>query len=309
MFTATRCRGGGDVVMTRWLARILSDTNSRFWRAYELASSSALVVLFLGVLVFLFGDNPEFMWIVKFVIPAIAIITFVDVLKYRLTGNTKDKPLRKWFSLRWAQRYKPEETLILPDGFTGEVTHLTFVRCGKCGAFHGFSSEEEESERICSFRRCKELVSCSDEYARRASEKLRKKEGRSTILGEVRSAPFRLLYLYSWTVSEHTFKLFSWMLISCGTLAAGRHLKNYVIEYVGISLCVLWAISFVVICFRAMTLVQDKMIEWSKEGKENRIIRRSIAFATSMALAIFLSQMIPIVLNIFSEIYSNIALF
>ena len=69
------------------------------------------------------------------------------------------------------------------------------------------------------------------------------------------------------------------MLISCAVFAAGRHLKkNDVIEYIGIFLCVIWVINFVIVCFRAMTGVQDEMIEWSHNGEENRVIGSNSIF-------------------------------
>ena len=116
-------------------------------------------------------------------------------------------------------------------------------------------------------------------------------------------------YRHSWTIAEHTFRLLSWMLISCAVLAAGRHLKNDVIEYTGIFLCVIWVINFVIVCFRAMTGVQDEMIEWSHNGEENRVIKGATVFSVSMAVVILMSQLIPLTLKTFSEVYSNIKLF
>ena len=295
--------------MLKWSAPILTNTNSRFWRTYEFASSVTFLILFICVLVFLIGDKTELAWAVKALIWTTIGIVFVDVLKFKLTGSSKDKPLRKWLSFRWAQRYRPEEILILPNDFVGEVKDLRYSRCNRCGAFHGFVSEDGVTERICAFRGCKEVVVSSDEYAQRASEKFRKKEGRSAIFAEVRLTPFRFLYRYSWVIAEHIFKLFSWMLITCAVLAAGQHLANDVIEYAGIFLCVFWVMNFVVICFRAMTFVQDEMIQWSNTDEENRIIKRGIAFCVSIILVVAMWQLIVVTLNIFSEVYSNVKLF
>ena len=295
--------------MLKWFFRIFTNTNSRSWRTYEFASSVAFLILFTCVVVFLMGDKTEFAWTVKVLIWTTSGIVFVDVLKYKLTGSAKDKPLRKWFSFRWAQRYRPGEILILPNNFVGEVKDLRYSRCNSCGAFHGFVSEDGVTERVCAFRGCKEVVVSSDEYAQGTSEKFRKKEERSAIFTEVRLSPFRFFYRYSWVIAEHIFKLFSWMLIACAVLAAGQHLVNDVIEYAGIFLCVLWVMNFVVICFRTMTFVQDEMIQWSNKDEENRIIKQGIAFSVSMILVVAMWQIIVVTLSIFSEVYSNVKLF
>ena len=295
--------------MIKSLARTLTNTNSRFWRIYELVSSAVFFVLLSCVMVFLIGEKLELLWTAKVLILSVVGIVICDVLKYKITGSSKDKPLRKWFSFRWAQRYRPEETLILPKDNTDDVKHLKYSRCNKCGVLHGFSGEEGKSERVCSFRGCKELVSSSDEYASSASEKFRIKKERVAVFAQVRLAPFRFLYRHSWTITEHTFKLFSWMLIACAVLAAGRHLKNDVIEYTGIFICVIWVINFVIVCLRAMTFIQDEMIEWSHNGEENRVIKLAISFSVSMVVAMFMLQLIPLSLKAFGEVYSNIKLF
>ena len=99
------------------------------------------------------------------------------------------------------------------------------------------------------------------------------------------------------------------MVIACAVLAAGKHLLNDVIEYAGIFLCVLWVTNFVVICFRAMTFVQDEMIQWSNKDEENRIIKQGISFSISMILVVDMWKIIVVTLSIFSEVYSNVTLF
>ena len=295
--------------MIKALATALQNTNNRIWRTYEWVSIVVLAISFTCVSVFLIGAKPELAWTVKIFIMLIISVVFVDVLKYKITGSAKDKPLRKWFSVRWAQRYKPEEILIPPNDFTGDVTHLKRSRCNRCGAFHGFSGEEGESKRICSFRGCKELVSSSDEYAQLASKIFRKKEERSAIFAEVRLTPFRFLYQHSWAISEHIFKLFSWMLVACTVLAVGQHKNNNVIEYAGIFFCVLWIINFLITCFRAMIFVQDEMIEWSNKDEENRTMKHVISFTVTMSLVLVMLLLIRVTLNLFSEVFSYIPSF
>ena len=103
--------GGFYEKMMKSLARTLTNTNSGFWRIYELVSSAVFLVLLSCVTVFLIGEKSELVWTVKVLIWSVVGIVIIDVLKYRITGSAKDKPLRKWFSFRWAQRYRPEETL------------------------------------------------------------------------------------------------------------------------------------------------------------------------------------------------------
>ncbi len=293
-----------------WLFQILADTNSRLWLTYEWVSFTILLVLFTYVLVFLFGDNQKLTWAIKLLTWSIVGIAFIDVLKYRITEASKDKPLRKWLSFRWAQRYRPEEMLILPNDFRGEVTDLKISRCNRCGAFHGFLNERNESERICSFRGCNELVSTSDEYVLRTTQKFRKKEERSVIFAEVRSIPFRFFYRYSWVITEHIFKLFSWILLACAVLATGRHLKNDIIEYAGIFLGVLWIINFFIICFKAVIFVQDELINWSNKDEVKLMgIKGIIAFIVAMVLVLFMVQFVIFTLKLISEVYSNINLF
>ena len=292
-----------------WLVQILADTNSRFWRTYEWASFAILLVLFVCVLVFYFGENPKVGWALTLLLWSFVGIVFVDNLKYRFTGASKDKPLRKWFSFRWAQKFRPEEVFILPNDFQGELTDLKISRCNRCGTYHGFLREKNDSERICSFHGCKELVSVSDEYVLRTSHKFRKKEERSVIFAEVRSLPFRFLYRYFWVIAEHIFKLLSWMLLACAVLAGGQHIENDTIEYAGIFFCVLWIINFFVISFKATIFVQDELIIWSKKDEIKRNIKEIIAFIVSMILVLFMLQFVVLTLNLISEVYTHINFF
>ena len=278
--------------MLNRLGKSFRNTNSRFWRVYELLSALVFLSLMIFASVFFIGEKYELAWALKILIWSWMTIVLMDFMKYRLTGSPKDKPVRKWFSFRWAQRYKPEEIVVFPDKYTGDPEDLRYSLCKKCSALHSFEKDQENPERICSVHGCKELVLSSDEYVSGASEIIRKKRERAAVFAHVRFAPFRFLYQHSWTISEHTYKLFSWMLITCAVLAAGRHLNNETIEYMGIFFCILWVVNFVITCFRAMTYVQDEMIAWSAEGEDNQVAKKGVAFSVSFALVIVMWQLV-----------------
>ena len=295
--------------VTNGFIQKLASTNSLIWRIYEWVSSLTFLALILGVVVVLIVDISKLVLAIKPAFLIIVCIVFIDILKYKITRSPKDKPLRKWFSFRHAQRYKPEETVIVPKEFRGDETDLKPSRCYQCGAIHKFSSVKDVSERICSVRGCRELVSSSDEYVQRASKKFRKREERSAIFADVRKLPLLFFFRHSWVIADHIFKLFSWMLLSCAVLAAGRHLDNSIIEYAGIFLCAIWLISFVTICFRAMMFVQDEMIDWSNKGAKQQLIKTFISFTTTMILVQVMVLFIVFTLDLITEVYSHINLF
>ncbi len=295
--------------MLKRIVPVLINTDSCFWRAYEWISCVVFIVTIVCVSIFLIGKDSGLAWTLDLCVWSTICIVFIDILKYKITKSSKDKPLRKWFSFRWAQKHKPNEVIILPTGFTGDVAHLKQSHCYRCGALHGFLREGDESERVCSFSGCDELVLFSDEYAECAFKKFRKNEERSTIFLEIRLLPLRFFYRNLWKISEHIFKLFSWMLISSVMLATGQNLENAYIEYAGFSLCVLWIITLFVTCFRAMVFTQDEMIEWSNTDSEFRIMKQVISFIIAMILVLVMMQLIYATLRLFKEVFSNIKLF
>ena len=300
---------------------IFTNANSLFWKIYELIS--AIIVALCGmiivgnILIILISNYYGHIWMEyreQRLIDLIAIsawvifaVILIDIVKFNLTGSQKDELIRKWFSFRWAQKYKPDEVLIVPDNYTGNREDLLIVICGKCGANHGFVDNDNlEMMRVCDLYGCRELISTTLEYRQVAMGKSIKRKEYTKLVRDIRSTPFRFYYRESWKITEYVFKLCAWMMFACAILAGGIRLENHSIKVLGIILCILWISNLFVSINKAMFHIQDEMISWSNKGNQLLIFKKILAIILSFIFSALAIQLILISLDLFVEIYSNI---
>lgn len=149
------------------MVEFLRKRNHWLWKVYEYVTAligwTFLVVLtayFWNSIATLFewptiyADRSE--WYYGLLGGCIAWIIKFDFFKYRMTRDPRDEPIRKWFSFKYAQRFKPSEVLIVPDGYAGDRKDLKLTKCPKCFVWHGFLNHEDS--RQCEFYGCSQKV-------------------------------------------------------------------------------------------------------------------------------------------------------
>ena len=135
----------------------------RLWRVYENVTTvvgwGAIAAMIWVVAEALFS---EFMpdWPILgeasyWLIGSIAWIFKADVVKYRITRDPRDHPIRKWFTLKNLKRHRHIRTTnkIVPS----EAGGLIKTVCPSCNALHGFE-KTEESSRVCGNNGCQEVI-------------------------------------------------------------------------------------------------------------------------------------------------------
>ncbi len=162
----------------RWLV----DRNSRWWQFYEATSPWAaafFVAIFLGEFTgFIDLVLSETAYSIKFnawieefkpfLLHPLLVIIGLDYFKFKITGDPRDQVSRKYWSVKNAQRYLPNEVVMMPGNHLVEVSTavnlqiaaMPIVTCPKCSVIHAFNSDETDS-RTCIFYGCGEPISNS----------------------------------------------------------------------------------------------------------------------------------------------------
>lgn len=265
--------------MKEFFHRHLRNTHSSFWRIYENASALLFLMMALSVAAWVwstFGNTgghstsfPEWTtWLGRNFSQPIMVIIAVDFIKYALTGSARDLPIRKWFSFRWAQKFKPHELIVVPKNYEGDKTDLVMQRCNRCGALHGFYPTATEV-RACSVYGCKEVITppqwpgnnSSNEAALQSKVPAENNAQTSrepiSVFDEIDSTPLRWILKHAWVIADHAFKLTTWMIGASALLAFGVGLGNlYIIAFV-VGLMILWIVALVSILFKVICYFQD----------------------------------------------------
>lgn len=134
-----------------------------FWRVYEYTAAVAgwglLVTLPWMVLEwFLPALMPEWPLVGSahdWLAGCIVWIIKADTLKYRITKDPRDEPIRKWFTFRNARSRK---VIMLRKGVNSSQTRVITTVCPFCDVLHGFEKSDKE-QRICGYENCKAVVS------------------------------------------------------------------------------------------------------------------------------------------------------
>jgi len=171
----------------RWLIRQLTNRNSGWWKLYEVVSPY-IVFLFFGFLFGVFtgiasviikmwlGDHPYHELILHwmgiyspFFVGCLTCVMLIDLAKFRLTGDPRDKPGRKWWSREYAQRFLPNEVILMPGDHIVRVSEaadlqiavMSITNCSKCDVTHAFGVEET-APRTCLLYGCGATVPRSE---------------------------------------------------------------------------------------------------------------------------------------------------
>ncbi len=145
------------------------DTESQFWRLYEKTTAIFGWTLLISFVLSIWNNlagmfslptilNEYNGWFYGTFIGSLIWILKADRIKYRITKDPRDELFRKWWSFKYAQKYRPEEVVMIPDNYSGDRSGLKMTKCPKCGVTHGFLPDEEKM-RVCKYYECGEIVS------------------------------------------------------------------------------------------------------------------------------------------------------
>ena len=285
--------------MCTLIQRQLTDTFSLFWRIYENVSAFILIVfcvLFSVVLWNEFAPNYDIFvlqiqndnWFAPTFISTLSWIIVADFIKFIITRSPRDNPFRKWFSFRWAQKFKPNEVVVLPYGYEGDRSDLRFTRCKRCGVFHGFKSDEIK-DRLCQFNKCNETIVApvldTETTSRETISSVavgkddvgnidtRTRRDPDAIFDEINFAPLRWAFKHAWVISEHAFKLAAWMTAAAAVAALGTRLENQVIVGFGVALSGLWIVALAATLFKTTGYIFDSAHNKWVHGYKRRNFR------------------------------------
>lgn len=87
-------------------------------------------------------------WIIRWIIKA-------DTIKYRMTRDPRDHPIRKWCTFKNVRRRK--FMMVKKESNPSNNRKLITTACPSCDALHGFE-ETDKDDRICSHDGCQEVV-------------------------------------------------------------------------------------------------------------------------------------------------------
>ena len=147
----------------------IRDTESRFWRLYEKITAVFGWTLLISLLLSAWNYIAEIFslptilneyngWFYGTFIGSLLWILKADRMKYRITKDPRDELFRKWLSFKYAQKFRPEEVVMIPDNYSGDRSDLKMTICPKCSVTHGFLPNEENM-RECKYYECGEMVS------------------------------------------------------------------------------------------------------------------------------------------------------
>lgn len=301
--------------MCTLIQRQLTDTFSLFWRIYEYVSAFILVVFIVLFSVVLWNSIAPIydlftlqiqnvFWFAPTLVGTLSWIIAADFVKFILTRSPRDNPLRKWFSFRWAQKFKSNEVVVLPSGYEGDRSELRFTRCKRCGVFHGFKSDEIK-DRLCQFNRCKETIiapvldteaTSGETISSVAVGKddigtidTRTRRDPDAIFDEINFTPLRWAFKHAWVISEYAFKLAAWMTIAAAVAALGTRLENQVIVGFGVALAGLWIVALAATLFKTTGYVFDSAHNKWVHGYKHR--EYSSVFISVILTGIFVLPM------------------
>ena len=141
-------------------------SDHRLWRLYENVTAVAGWGI-LASLAWIMGDIiiPESMpeWplvgeVSYWLIGCVSWIFKADIVKYRITRDSRDHPLRKWGTFRNVKRHKFIMLRKGTDPSSGE--QLVTTVCPACDALHGFE-HMDKTPRTCNFDGCQEVIYAS----------------------------------------------------------------------------------------------------------------------------------------------------
>ena len=316
--------------MKKVIFQQLFDTYSVFWRIFEAVSSLVGWAVMLWVAVSTWNviaaadkmgaaDISAIASNIPYVLVGMICLWTIDFFKFCFTRSPRDNPFRKWLSFKWAQKFKPNEVIVLPHGYTGDQSDLNLTSCPKCQVTHGFRQDETES-RICQFNRCGEKVAPPPVDADGATESAKINEARNTIASEhepkgekpktiydeIKFAPLRVVLKYSWVVSEHAFKLAAWMAGASALFAFGQRIDDPIVSGFGIGFSILWAITLASIIFKATTFVLDGIVDnWVYGKKRNNVIYILMSAVVTAVVVVPMTQIFLLSIGIFLRKFSK----
>ena len=145
----------------------MKNRNHTIWKMYEyITAFIGWVMLFSLILSFYNAIASSIGWYTIFYeyntwffytfVGSLVWIKKFDIIKYRITRDPRDEPFRKWFSFKYAQKYKPNEIIFTPNEWEHKDGISNIRTCPKCN--YSQYTNVLKDKICCNIYGCKEMI-------------------------------------------------------------------------------------------------------------------------------------------------------